>query len=78
MSASELLSRAGGPKYGDISPRELERWLTREGLAEVRDGQVRTTPKAVELVDMLWARVPRRRTATGDPDRLARRPQRAP
>ena len=45
---------AGGPKYGDVSARELERWLTREGLAEVRDGQVHATAKAVELVDMLW------------------------
>ena len=53
MSASELLARAGGPRYADIPASGLEKWLTREGLAEIRDGKVVPTERAVALVDML-------------------------
>ena len=52
-TASELLDRAGGIKSVRVATAELERWMTSEGLATVRDGRLVVTPKAVELVDAL-------------------------
>ena len=52
LSARELLARAGADR-GRLRSRELEAWFEREGLAEIRDGKVVPTPKAVALVDSL-------------------------
>ena len=53
LSVSELLHLAGGPKYGSVTPAQLEQFLTGEGLGEVVDAQVVVSDRARELVDML-------------------------
>ena len=52
MTATELLTRAG-LKYGPLNARELEKWMTSEGLAELVDGKLAPTARAVGLVDAL-------------------------
>ena len=52
MTASELLDRAG-MKRSQLASRDLERWMTSQGLATVHDGRLVATPKARGLVDSL-------------------------
>ena len=49
MTASELLERAG-MRNASLAPRELERWMTSQGLATVRDGKMIPTAKARGLI----------------------------
>ncbi len=52
MTATELLERAG-MKKASLAPRELERRMTSEGLATVRDGRMIPTARARGLIDAL-------------------------
>ena len=36
-----------------VKPADLELWMTTQGLAEIRDGRLVATPKAVGLIDAL-------------------------
>ena len=40
-------------KRASLAPRELERWMTSQGLATIRDGRLVATPKARGLIDAL-------------------------
>ena len=70
MTASELLARTG-LKYGPLKARDLEAWMTSEGLAELVDGKLAPTARA-RGHRRAPRRPSRRRGSTRPPDRLAR------
>ena len=50
---SELLHRAGGPKYGSVTPAQLEDFLARGERGELVDDRVVVSERAVALVNAL-------------------------